>query len=334
MKNLNKLLLFIICPCFTIACSSGSSGNNSSTALNIVTVPTFNYEPGNKTAVMASIGGGELVIAEIDTGSEMTVVNESAVGSNIIKTSESIQIVYGAGTNTVSGYLAYGSVEFTTSSGNVLATSPNTPILVVESGDVNQGGGNNAILGMRMDNQVSSRLFLPFPYNQMMILNKSESFIAFGSLSSTQLKNFATISQIAVTCDNLDIPATLSNSCWGTTESSVTYSYSLASGGTGNTNYTTIFDSGEAIGNFYLGAGVPNWMQLDNHNFITTQLSATINTNIGPIPLPLTIPMRYTQPLSSSTNTVNPGNQLFDTYQVLFNQVNGEIGFLAYNESW
>lgn len=282
---------------------------------------------------MVSIGGGPQIVAEIDTGSEITVIDESAVGTNITKTAESITVTYGAGTNTVSGYLAYGTVQFTTSSGSTLTTSSTTPILVVESGSVNQGGGNNAVLGMRMDNQVSSRLFLPAPYNQMMVLNRSESFITFGTLTESQLQQFATINQQQITCVNLKVPNTASNNCWGTMESSVTYSYSLVSGGTGSTNYTTIFDSGEAIGNFYLGSGIPDWMTLDGRT-ITNQLSATINTNTGPLILPLTTPMHYTQPLESSSNTVNPGNQLFNSYQVLFNQTNGTMGFLDYNESW
>ena len=327
-----KYLTFLLVSLGVVACSSGSSaGGNGTAPTNIVYVPTFNYQPGNKTAVMASIGGGTQIVAEIDTGSELTVVNESYVGANIRKTSQIIPVTYGAGTNQVSGYLAYGSVSFITSSGMVLSTSANAPIVVVTEGSVNQGGGNNAVLGMRMDNQVSSRLFLPYPYNQMMVLNRPESYIAFGSLNTSQLANFATITQKRIPCYNYDVPNTESNICWGTRESSVSYTYSDGSK-SGTVDYSTIFDSGEAIGNFYLES-VPDWMKLTWNDIITNQLSAVVNTSTGALSLPLTEPMEYSQPIRPG-NVVNPGNQLFNTYQLLFNQVNGTIGFLGYAESW
>lgn len=335
--QINKIAFLLLGGVLT-ACTSGSSGsNNSSQNSQIIYVPTFNYQPGNKTAVMASIGGSNPIVAEVDTGSEMTVVNESAVGNNLLRTSQIIDITYGAGTNQVSGYLAYGVVTFTTSSGATLSTSANAPIVVVTQGNVNQGGGNNAILGMRMNNQVSSRLFLAYPYNQMMVLNRSESFIAFGKLSTTQLESFAVINQSTTACQNSEIPNTASNSCWNTLESSVTYSYSLNGGGFGSTDYTTIFDSGEAIGNFYLES-VPTWMDLTNSNRITNQMFAAINTNHGAIPMPLTTPTMYrvpiTPPPGNSPGAVNPGNLLFDVYQVLFDQVDGLMGFRNYSESF
>lgn len=329
MHHTNKLILALI-SAMLFACSSGTSQSNL--PANTVSVPTFNYQPGNKTAVMASIGGGAQIVAEIDTGSELTVVDESAVGSNIQKTSQIIPITYGAGTNTVSGYLAYGTIQFTTTTGATLSTSPSTPILVVTQGSVNQGGGNNAVMGMRMNNQVSSRLFLPYPYNQMMILNRSESRITFGNLTSTQLRQFATINQTSVACQNYAVPQTAANTCWNTQESSVTYTYSLTGGGFGSTDYTTIFDSGEPIGNFYLST-IPSWMNLGSMNIITNQLSATINTSHGPLPLPMSSPLRYTPPLTPP-GAVNPGNLFFNTYQVLFDQADGKMGFLNYNESW
>ncbi|AUR51868.1 hypothetical protein [Aquella oligotrophica] len=331
MLDKRLLLILSICQGLVVACSSGTGGSNSVLNQDVVFVPTLNYEPGNKTAVQASIGGGPEIIAEIDTGSELTVINESYVGNNIQKTSQIIPVTYGAGTNQVSGYLAYGTIQFTTTSGTVLSTSANAPIVVVTEGSVNQGGGNNAVLGMRMDNQVSSRLFLPYPYNQMMVLNRSESYVTFGLLNNTQLGKFATISQKQIPCYNYNVPATESNICWGTSESSVTYTYSESSG-FGSSNYSTVFDSGEAIGNFYLES-VPYWMVLTGNGIITNQLTATINTSSGVLPLPLTQPMKYTQPVRSG-NVVNPGNQLFNTYQVLFDQVSGIMGFAPYTESW
>lgn len=334
--TINKLALVLIGGVL-VACSSGSGSSSSTPSAAIVYVPTFNYQPGNKTAVMASIGGGNQIVAEIDTGSEMTVVNESAVGNNLLKTTQTVSVTYGAGTNQVSGYLAYGVIQFTTAGGETLSTSANAPIVVVTQGSVNQGGGNNAVLGMRMNNQVSSRLFLAYPYNQMMVLNRSESFIAFGKLSTTQLESFAQLDQGSVACQNYAIPNTAANNCWNTLESSVTYNYSLNGGAFGSTDYTTIFDSGEAMGNFYLES-VPTWMDLNANNHITNQMLAVIHTNHGALPMPLTTPMMYrppvTAPESGSPGSVNPGNQLFNAYQVLFDQTDGLIGFRKYSESW
>lgn len=323
-----NLIASLITGFLLAACSSGNSSNNN----QVVYVPTFTYNPGNKTAVMASVAGGNQVIAEIDTGSEMTVVNESAVGSALTKTSESLTITYGAGTNQVSGYIAYGSVSFTTTDGKTIATSPNTPLLVVTSGNVNQGGGNNIILGMRMDNQISARLFMPYPYNQMMILNRSESFIAFGNLSAPQLNKFAAVTQQISNCNNLTTLNTAQNSCWNSPSNATTYTYSTGRDSTGESNYQTIFDSGEALGNVYL-TPMPSWIESNDKGEIKNTVTAVINTNQGAIPLPMTLPLHY-KPALNPPGVINPGNIIFESYQVLFNQRDGTMGFLAPNESW
>lgn len=318
------VLIILLC-----GCSLGSSTSNNT----LIFVPTFNYMPGNKTATYVRIGGGESIIAEIDTGSEMTVVNKSYIGGNIVKTTESLTIVYGGGTNTVSGYIAYGSVEFTTSDGSKLHTSNQTPILIVESGDVNQGGGNNAILGMRMNNQISPRLFLPYPYNQMMVLNRSESFIAFGTLSQTQLSKFAMLSQTQSSCQNLVNNISVSNNlCWSPESNSVTYLYSKSSGGHGESDYATLFDSGEAHGNIYI-TPMPAWIELNDQGVIENHISAVLNTSKGRLPMPITTLIRYKQSLTPP-GIVNPGNLLFNQYQMLIIQNNGAIGFIESGESW
>lgn len=318
------VLIILLC-----GCSLGSSTSNNKLAF----VPTFNYMPGNKTATYVSIGGGESVIAEIDTGSEMTVVDKNYIGSNIIRTTESLTIVYGGGTNTVSGYIAYGSVEFTTSDGSKLRTSSQTPILVVESGSVDQGGGNNAILGMRMNNQISPRLFLPYPYNQMMVLNRSENFIAFGALSQTQLSKFAMLSQTQSPCQNLVNNISVSdNLCWSPESNSVTYRYSKSSGGHGESDYATLFDSGEAHGNIYI-TPMPSWIESSGDGVIENHISAVLNTSKGKFPMPITTPIRYKQSLTPP-GIVNPGNLLFNQYQMLIDQNSGAIGFVESTENW
>ncbi len=319
MKN---IVSYIALPLLLIyACSSGNTTTRDG---QTVSVNTYNYNPGNKTAVNITIGGSAPIQAEVDTGSDMTVVNESAIGPNIVKTNESISITYGGGQNTVSGYLAYGSVTFTTSSGATLSSESNTPILVVTQGSVNEGGGNNAILGMRMNNQVSVRLYLPFPYNQMMILNRPLSQLTFGQLSPTQLNEFANIQEINTNCVNYQVPVTITNKCWNLAQNAVNYS---VSGTNDSFNYETILDSGEENASFYFSPA-PVWMNYNSDNIILNTITVTANTDKGLILLPLTPQVYYRD---NPGNAVNPGNNLFNYYQILFDQADGIVGFKNYN---
>jgi hypothetical protein len=319
--------LFIIC--FALATCNSASTAVTTPRYASITVNTFDYNPGNKTAVNVSIGGGPLAIAEIDSGSDLTVANESVVGPNIIKTSESATVSYGGGQNTVSGYIGYGSITFTTSNGSTISTNSNTPILVVESGSVDEGGGNNIILGMRMNNQVSSRLYLPYPYNQMMILNRAMGKIIFGNLTKSQVASFGTMQMVNSTCVNYNVPATSNNICYEVGDNSVNYTYQ-----TGDIESTvtlkTIFDSGEANANFYFSPA-PSWMVYDRDGVIQTPITASLNTSHGILPLPLPSVLYYDR---DSGDTANPGNLYFNTYQVLFDQADGLTGFLESNASF
>jgi hypothetical protein len=313
---------------FSILCLTNCSSGNSNTSNNLVTINTYNYNPGSKTAVNVSIGNSAPIMAEVDTGSDMTVVNESAVGANITKTNQIISLSYGGGENTVTGYLAYGVVAFTTATGTTLKSSANTPILVVTTGSVNEGGGNNAILGMRMNNQVSVRLYLPSPYNQMMILNRPKKQLVFGQLSPAQLNEFSNIQELESTCVNYGVPKTATNACWDIATNSVSYTYD-ESGVQNTSDYSTVFDSGEGNASFYFSPA-PAWMHYNKDDIITTPITVTANTNKGPVVLPLTSTVYYRD---LPRSTANPGNNLFNSYQVLFDQTDGIIGFQDYNNS-
>lgn len=318
MKKFAYLIfgLFILYGC--------NSGSTTPTVASTLTVNTYNYNPGNKTGVNITIGNGNTLQAEIDTGSDMTVVNESAIGPDVIVTSESLSMTYGGGTNTVSGHIGYGSVAFTASNGTKLISSPNTPLLVVDEGSVNQGGGNDAILGMRMNNQVSVRLYLPNPYNQMMILNRPLNQITFGQLNQSQLNNFANIQQVTTTCINYGVSVTVNNSCWDLADSAINYTVTDTHRTESTYNYHTILDSGEANATFYFSPA-PSWMNYESVGLvILNPITVTANTDKGLIPLPLTSQTYYQD---NPGNTVNPGNNLFNYYQVLFDQTNGIIGF-------
>jgi hypothetical protein len=265
-------------------------------------------------------------MAEVDTGSNLTVVNESALaGANIQMTSESLTLSYGGGINTVSGYIGYGSVSFTTTSGTQLTSSSQTPILVVSQGTVNLGGGNNAILGMQLNNQTSVRLFLPAPYNQMMVLNRPESQLIFGQLSFTQLSGFANIQLESESCQN-QVTSVMTNTCWITESIPVEYTYSQIGLPDGHVTYGTLFDSGAGNAMFQLSPQ-PSWLE-SSGIIIQNTITAKVGTNQGVLPLPLTSTLIYE---SSTYNKVNAGNNLFNTYQVLFDQTDGIIGLQAYS---
>lgn len=239
-------------------------------------------------------------------------------------TSESLTLSYGGGINTVSGYIGYGSVSFTTTSGTTLSSGAQTPILVVSQGTVNLGGGNNAILGMQLNNQTSVRLFLPTPYNQMMLLNKPQSQLIFGQLSFAQLSEFANIQLESETCQNHQVTTSMTNTCWMTESIPVAYTYSQSGLPDGQVTLGTLFDSGAGNAMFQFESQ-PTWLQLQG-NVIENTITAKVGTSQGVLPLPLTTTMIYE---ANSDNKVNAGNNLFNTYQVLFDQTDGIIGLLA-----
>ena len=323
MKYRKLLLSVIFSSMISItltACNSGTINSNSTPSL--VTIKTFDYNPGYKTGVNISIGGSNPIIAEVDSGSNLTVVNESAVlGANITMTSESMQLTYGGGINTVKGLIGYGSVSFTTDTGTVISSSPQTPILVVTDGTVNLGGGNNAILGMQMNNQTSVRLFLPYPYNQMMILNRPQNQLSFGQLSFQQLSNFANIQLESEACQSHNVKTSMDNVCWMTESIPVKYKYSQNGTADGHITYGTLFDSGAGNAMFQFSTP-PSWLTYSG-SIITNTITASVDTSNGIIPLPLPTTLIYQV---SSDEKVNAGNNLFNTYQVLFNQRDGIIG--------
>lgn len=334
MMQISKSILIVAIGALTlVACNSGGSSSavnpspspSPTAAPATLAVSTFTYNPGDKTGVNVSIGGSDPIIAEVDTGSNLTVVNESAVrGANIQMTSESLTLSYGGGINTVSGYIGYGSVSFTTTNGAQLTSSPQTPILVVTQGTVNLGGGNNAILGMQLNNQTSVRLFLPSPYNQMMLLNKPQSQLIFGQLSFAQLSEFANIQLESETCQNHQVTTSMNNTCWMTESIPVEYTYSQTGLPDGHVTIGTLFDSGAGNAMFQFSSQ-PSWLQLQG-SVIQNTITAKVGTSQGVLPLPLTSTMIYE---SNTDNKVNAGNNLFNTYQVLFDQTDGIIGLLA-----
>lgn len=319
-----KISFLISIPCtWLTACNSGSTTISQPQTIQIATA---GYMPGNKIGMQVSVGGGQTVIGEIDTGSDLTVINASAVGPNIVLTNEVITITYGGGTNTITGNIAYGSLSFTTMSGQTISTSPNMPLVVVESGVVNADGGpNQVILGVEMDNQTSFRLYLPSPYNQMMLINEPNNTLTLGILNNNQLQQFSNI-QLGVMnpCNNHGAIVGVSNTCWGTESIPVAYNYTQNGLPNGTTTYNSLFDSGAGNSSFALSTQ-PSWMNVTG-DIVTNTITASVMTSTGILPIQLPSEIKYE---TSNENKVNTGNNLFNYYQVLFIQQTGIIGLAS-----
>ena len=142
-----------------VACNSGGGGSNETVPVFAsVTVPTTTY--ASKFALYASVAGGPATLAEIDTGSDFLMIESSYVGRNIIMTNESITYIYDHGTNPRTGYLGYTTVNLLNgeSGGTIISTNNQVPVIVVADGVVNSNPKeNHAILGLRMDSNVSAK---------------------------------------------------------------------------------------------------------------------------------------------------------------------------------
>lgn len=160
-----------------------------------------------KTDTYVKIAGNSAAaLAEIDTGSQITVVTQAMVGPNIQMTSQTITLDYGQGENILVGTLGYGTVSFTTSDHKTLTTSPNTPIVVVPA--IPQGD-YDVILGMDLHTQVAARLYLPYPYNQMFVLNKTGGYLTVGTLTQSEINQFGTYQLQMTPCDNMAVSNTV-----------------------------------------------------------------------------------------------------------------------------
>ena len=118
----------------------------------------------------------------------------------------------------------------------------------------------------------------------------------------------------------------MTNTCWMTESIPVKYTYSKSDGSTGHATYATLFDSGAGNAMFQFSTK-PSWLELSG-NIIQNTIQAKVSTSNGTLPLPLTSTLIYE---SNSDDKVNAGNNLFNTYQVLFDQTDGIIGLQAYN---
>ena len=305
------------------ACSSGSSSSGGSTQVFAsVKVPTTTY--ASKFALYTSVAGGPVTLTEIDTGSDFLLIESSYVGSNIVMTNESITYTYDHGTNPRSGYLGYTTVSFLNgeSGGSIISTNNQVPVIVVADGVVNPNPKqNHAILGLRMDSNVSAKLFLPYPYNQAFIFDAPKSEITFGYFTESQLADFGNVQLSESSCNSYGVSSSASPSCWN--DMAVPVDYIISGAPNPVIQYNSLFDSG-ASSSFQFSP-LPSWLDVNKDGNIVNTIKADIVTSLGVMPIYLTDPVAA---YDSNYNggIVNVGNNIFNYYQVLFDQQSGNIG--------
>ncbi len=275
----------------------------------------------HKTDIEAAVAGGAPALTEVDTGSQLLVVAAAAVGPDIRMTNQEVTLDYGQGQTILHGYLGYGSVRFTTNTQQTLSTTSNTPIVVVP--DIPQGD-YQVIMGMDLHNQVSARLYLPYPYNEMFVLDHTGGTLTLGQLTESEISAYATYSLSPLPsseCANSNVITPMTNTCWDDEDINVNYDISLSGGGNTNIIYPTLFDSGASNASFQFPAPL-SWMTLTG-NIITNTIDPSFETSEGTTPIPLTSTVLYTD---SDAEKVNLGNEIFSAFKVLYDQEDGLIG--------
>ncbi len=328
LKNYMKLTSLFSIMIVVTACGSGSiHSSQDSQVYTSTSVPATTYADAksSKFAVYTSAGNGKNTLTEIDTGSDLYVIESSYVGNNIRYTGESITLVYDHGMIKRSGLVAYASVSFLSESGATLiqTSSDQVPIVVVPDGVIsNIESQNHAIMGMRMDGNVSVKLFLPYPYNQMFIMNMPERQLEFGNFTTQQMSSFGMVQAPESACDYYTVHSSSKNLCWDDMHLPVKYT-ATKDGTQVQATFNSLFDSG-ASSSFQFKP-LPDWLVVSDTNKVKNPVAATIMTTQGPMALQLTEP---TSAFANESNggIVNVGNNIFNFYQVLYNQVNGQVG--------
>lgn len=302
------------------ACSSGTNSSAPIEQFESIAVPTTTY--AGKFAVYTKVGGSSTsTLTEIDTGSDFFLIESSYVGSDIQMTNESITYTYDHGTNPRSGYLGYTSIVFVDESGlPIISTSNKVPVIVVADGVVGNQG-NHAIMGLRMNSNVSVKLFLPYPYNQMFMVDAIHSQLVFGNFMTSNLKTFGQVQLAESACSNLGVNSSITNvTCWN--DMAIPVAYDISGNPSGITIYNSLFDSGASSS--FQSSPLPSWLVLSGST-IENKMTAKLGTSNGQYPIPLTSSISAFD-TNFNGNIVNAGNQLFNFYKVLFDQKDGTIG--------
>lgn len=325
-KIISNIFLVMICGALIMSCTNGSSSSptpipTQTPQYKSIAIPTTSYS-GSKFAIYTSVAGGKPALTEIDTGSDFLLIESSFVGSNIKMTNESITFTYDHGTNPRTGYLGYTTVSLLSSDMNpIITTNDQVPVIVVPDGGTGNGG-NNAIMGLRINGNVSLKLFLPYPYNQMMVADFANSQLIFGNLTESEVQKFGTVQLPKISCNNSNVQTSASAPCWNDMALPVNYIIS------GNPTdepllVNSLFDSGASSS--YQNSPLPNWFSVDNEGNLQNSVSASITTTSGKQTVYLTPKIGAYDTLYNG-NIFNVGNNIFNYYQILFDQADGKIG--------
>ncbi|MEY4504374.1 MAG: hypothetical protein RL154_668, partial [Pseudomonadota bacterium] len=338
------------------------------TAPSTLDIATANYDT-TKTSLMMSVGNANPAVAEIDTGSQLTVidfnatkqsdyqtgdVNISSGGTacynkivdlaknNKLNTEENLSaspynckvMAYDYGNRTVYGFMANGSVSITTTNDMKIKTNPNTPLFI--SNNVNNNNGaksiNSIIMGVGMNNQVSAKNYMPYPYSAMMMIDRNSNKITFGNFSAQILSSFGFVqlslmgqSECLNALNFVNLQPTDTNiSCWNTQAAPVVFTQS---GGYSGGSMPSLLDSGAVNGTLQY-AIPPSWLDYNKTTGVSSINGAYLPTSKGNITIQLPLPLSV---VSSSASKVNVGNVVFQYNKVLYNQLNGTLGLLPNN---
>lgn len=262
----------------------------------------------------------------VDTGSSMLVLKEKYL-ADYTKTSIKIKLSYGEGSDVVLGDLVYSDVHFDT---KPVITATQVPIVMVSNNTPSSiFSGADGILGLEMNNQLSTRLHLPYPFNQMIIINGTDLKLTFGDLTDSQSEEYAYYQLKKGNCINNTTPLSPYDeiTCWATRQIPVDYTIKDNSNSTiCSGKMDSIFDSGGNDTNFEFNP-IPGCLSdhISDGKLQGTISSAKLETNnAGNIDIPTTNTVKVTNSISDSK--VNSGYKLFYEKTVLFDQKNGIVG--------
>lgn len=301
----------------TFTSASGLSQTVSLAGVDpFVTVPLHQYAP-TRTGVYLSDGGSQPFMAALDTGSSLLVIEQANLGPDAQNTGQQATVQYANSSITGTIYLAN---VWLNNNSNLSTASP-APILVVPNGSLS-GFSETAVFGVKMDNQVSAKNFLAYPYNQMMTIDRLDNALTVGTLSATVINSFTTVQLDQTACVNYGLSYTASNSCWYDRGVPVTYSIS------GDPNaprvIDSIFDSGAPFSIYYVKTQ-PAWITLNNQGYISNPMTASFNIGGQTLSIPLTSDV-ILNVSPDNTERFNTGYLVFGNYKILLDQADGMIG--------
>ena len=162
---------------------------------------------------------------------------------------------------------------------------------------------------------------MPYPYNQAFIFDAPKSEIIFGNYTESKLANFGTVQLTKISCNSYGASSSANPSCWD--DMAVPVDYRISGAPEPVIQYNSLFDSG-ASSSFQFSP-LPSWLKVNKDGDVLNTVKAGMTTSLGVMPIYLTDPVSA---FDSNYNggIVNVGNDIFNYYQVLFDQQNGEIG--------